>query len=62
MNKKLIFRKIKKMKSKKFSRKSRLNPISERREGASATRIASNKREQNTNDEANTLAKQGLLY
>nr|DAL88037.1 MAG TPA: hypothetical protein [Caudoviricetes sp.] len=38
-------------------RNGRLNRYPERREGASATRIASNKREQNINDEANTLAK-----
>lgn len=53
----LIFRKIKKMKSKKFSRKSRLNPISERREGVSATGIASNKRGSNINEDANTSGK-----
>lgn len=58
MNNKLIFRKIKKKnKSKKKLRNGRLNRYPERREGASATRIASNKREQNINDEANTLAK-----
>ena len=57
MNNKLIFRKIKKMKSKKFSRKGRLSPISERREGVSATGIASNKRRSNIDEDTNTSAK-----